>query len=227
MRRAIGNVIMKEAIMEEEVAAAGAKIHPVIAALEKIDEATVVIHGYRGTSDDASLRLYPALETSAYVEIPKGAVVHLQAEEDGEPGSVRAFVRASSEISTVQRSRVRAADWNRALPPIQPRPTFWRCAGQCEGVFVDLVIRIHIDEARALMETDPQRQQVLLAQIAQQKHEAKKALLFCLTNCVDTYGAPRFMAVPDASARGGFRLEPFSLPGYHALLVARHLEAPE
>lgn len=127
----------------------------------------------------------------------------------------------------MRRYRVRAADWMRELPPILPRPTFWTCAGQCEGVFADLAIRIHVDEARALAETNPQRQQVLLAQIAQRKHEAKQALLTCLSSCVDTYGAPPFMAVPDASAPGGFRVERFSLPAYHALLVARHLEKPE
>ena len=217
---------MKEAIMAKEIAVS-AEVHPVIVALENAEEPTAAIEGYRGTSDDTVVRIYPALDMSAYVEIPREAVVYLEAEKEGEPGSVRVFVRASSEILTVQRYRMRAADWIRRLPPIQPRQTFWTCAGQCEGVFVDLVIRIHVDEARALTETNPQLQELLLAQIAQRKHEAKRALLFCLSNCVDTYGAPSFMAVPDASAPSGFRVERFSLPGYHAMLVARHLEKPE
>jgi hypothetical protein len=220
---------MKEVIMATEIAA-GTKVHPVIAALENADEPAVVIDGFLGTSVDTVVRLYQALDMSAYVEIPREAVIYLEAQKTGETGAVRAFVRASSEILNVRRYRVRAADLVREfgeLPPIQRRPTFWTCAGQCEGVFIDLAIRIHVDEARALNETNPQRQQVLFAQIAQRKHEAKQALLTCLSTCVDTYGVPPFMAVPDASAPGGFRVERFSLLGYHAMLVARHLEKPE
>lgn len=95
--------------METEIAA-GAEVHPVVAALEKAGEPAVVIRGYRGTSDDAVVRLYHSLGTSACVEIPRAAVVYLEAEKSSEPGAVRAFVRASSEILTVQRYRVRAAD---------------------------------------------------------------------------------------------------------------------
>jgi hypothetical protein len=94
-------------------------------------------------------------------------------------------------------------------------------------VFVDQAIQIHQDETRCLAETNPQRQQVCLAQLEQRKFEATRALNFCLASCVDTYGAPPFMAVPDASAPNGFRIERFSLGGYHAMLVERHLQKPE
>lgn len=65
-------------------------------------------------------------------------------------------------------------------------------------MFVDQAIQIHQDEGRCLAETNPQRQQLCLAQIAQRKFEAERALYFCLSSCVDTYGAPPFMAVPEA-----------------------------
>ena len=83
-------------------------VHPVIAALEKADTPAVVIDGFLGTSKDGSVRIYHALDTSAYVEIPKEAVIHMQPDKSGEPGAFRAFVRASSEILSVQRNRVRA-----------------------------------------------------------------------------------------------------------------------
>lgn len=229
----IRNIILKETIMETEIVKFP-KVHPVIAALEKANEQAVIIRGYIGTSEDKILRLYQDLDTSSYIEIPRETVLHLETENHGEVGSVRAYVRASSEILTVQRSRVRAADWADVrigdrpleLPPIRPKPTFWTCAGECEGVFIDLAIRILQDEARALTESNPTRQQVLLAQIEQRKFEAKRALLFCLSNCVDRYGAPLFMIVPDPTAPSGFRIERFSLAGYHQILVERHLEKP-
>ena len=219
--------------MEKEIAA-GVEVHPVIAALEKADEPTVVIHGYRGTSDDAVVRLYHALDTSAYVEIPKAAVIYLEAEKSSEPSAVRAFVRASSEILSVQRCRMRAADWPSIrvadwppqLPPLQRRPSFWTCAGGCETTFVNKVSQILVDESSCLIETNPQRAVECRGRIETDKFEAKRALNFCLSLCIDTYGAPLFMAVPDDSAPGGFRIEPFSLGGYHQMLVSCHLEKP-
>jgi hypothetical protein len=209
--------------------AAVAEIHPVIAALEKVDEPTVVIHGFVGTSEDPVLRLYEALDMSAYVEIPKAAVVYVEADEGGSPGAVRAFVRASEELLTVRRFRIRAEDFMRKdridLPPIEPKPTFWTCAAGCEGTFVDLVQQIFVDEARAFG-LPPDQQQVLLAQIAQRKQEAKRALFFCLSNCADRYGIPPFLAVPDPTAPGGFRVERFTAAKYHQILVERHLEKP-
>src|SRR4051794_1119636 len=83
-------------------------VHPVIVALEKTDVSTVVIDGSLGTSKDAVIRLYHGLDTSAYVEIPREAVIYMEPDKDGEPGAVRAFVRASSEILSVQRNRIRA-----------------------------------------------------------------------------------------------------------------------
>lgn len=180
--------------------------------------------------------MYHALDTSAYIEIPREAIVYLEEEESSEPGAIRAFVRASGEILSVRRYRIRAADWAHVrvanwplqLPPPQPSPSFWTCAGGCESRFAALASDILRAETRCLAETNSQRQQLCLGQIAERKSEAKRALYFCLSRCVDTYGAPPvFIAVPDASAPSGFRMEPFSLGGYHAMLVTRHLEKPE
>ena len=224
--------------MEKQKSASSA-IHPVIAALEKAGEAAVSIRGYRGTSDAATLRVYQSLDTSAYIEIPREAVVYLEAESD-EPGAIRIFVRASSEIRTVRRDRMPTADraqedvWALSprlspprLPPPQPVPTFWTCAGGCEGVFMNRAIQIHEDEARCLLEPNAQRQEVCRAQVEQRKFEAKRALYFCLSACINTHGAPPFMTVPDPSPPSGYRVERFSLGAYHTMLVARHLEKPE
>jgi hypothetical protein len=86
-------------------------VNPVIAALEKADVSTVVIEGFLGESMDGSVRIYRALDTSTYVDIPKEAVITMQPGRSGEAGAFRAYVRASSEILTVQRHRVRALDW--------------------------------------------------------------------------------------------------------------------
>lgn len=210
------------------------KVHPVIAALEKADEQAVIMRGYIGTSEDKVLRLYQDLDTSSYIEIPRESILHLETANHGDVSQVCALVRASSEILTAQRSRMRAMDWadvrledrSPDFLPIQPRSTFWTCAGGCEGVFIDRAIRIHQDEGRALADSNPIRQQAILAQIAQRKFEAKRALLFCLSSCVDRYGAPRWMIVPDPTTPGSLRIEPFSVAGYHQILVERHLEKP-
>ena len=200
-----------------------AKVHPLIAALEKAGDATVAVEGYLGTSDDNVVRLYRGLDVTAYVEIPEDAIVYMEERSRGEPGTVRAFVRASALVLDVKRTSV--VDLKPDLPPLRRVPTFWTCAGNCEGTFIDQAIRILVDETRALQETDPQRQQLLLAQIAERKHQAKQALLLCLSNCIDIHGAPPFMVVPQED--GSIRVERFSLPAYHGMLVARHLERPE
>jgi hypothetical protein len=199
-------------------------VHPAIAVLEKTDQPTVTISGYRGTSDDTVVRLYQTLDTSIYVEIPKEDVVYLDTDQQPEPGYCRAFVRASSEILTVQRLRVQASDSSPRFPPLQPKPSFWTCAGGCEGVFIGLATRILQDTASALKDPDPNRQAMQLAQIEQRKSEAKRALFYCLSTCVTTYGAPPWMTVPDSSAPGGLLVERFSLPGYYQMIVERDLE---
>jgi hypothetical protein len=112
--------------------------------------------------------------------------------------------------------------WKLDLPPLELKPTFWTCAAQAEGAFVDLVTRIIQLEARALQEADPFRQAVLFAEVDRLKHEAKKALYFALEQCVAQYGAPRWFATYDAS--GNLVLVPFSVGAYHAYLVEKHLQ---
>jgi hypothetical protein len=111
------------------------------------------------------------------------------------------------------------------LPPIQPKPTFWTCAAAAEGTFATAATQILILEVQALTTQDPFQRAVLLAEVERRKFEAKKALYFALTVCVDTYGAPRFWAVPDES--GNLVFMPFSVGAYHAYLVEKYLEKPE
>lgn len=205
-------------------------IHPVIAALEERHDAAVMIRGYLGTSSEESVRLYETLDTSDYIEVPKEAVLLVEEEKGGESGAVRAFVRSSSEMLTVQRQRIRVSDWPPRLPPPRPRPTFWTCAAGCETRFVDLAIRIIQDETTNLLETDhPEVQEIRRGELERRKTEAKRALYFCLSNCLARYGPPPgpWMIVPDPSAPSGFRVESFTLGAYHTMLVARYLEKPE
>jgi hypothetical protein len=112
--------------------------------------------------------------------------------------------------------------WKIDLPPLQVKPTFWTCAAQAEGIFVDAVAQILVLETRALQEPDPVRQAVLFAEVNRRKHEAKKALYFALEQCVATYGAPLLFALPDEN--GNLVFQPFSVAVYHAYLVEKHLE---
>lgn len=191
-------------------------VHPLVAALETAGEPAVMLRGLLGTSDAAVVRLYEALDVSAYVEIPRDKVVYLETVEHGETGEVRAFVAASAEVLEVRKRRLRPGELMSAtiesgarprFPPLQPRPTFWTCAAGCEGVFASTATQILIDEAQAL-QAPPAPQAVLLAQIEQRKMEAKRALLACLSSCISRYGAPPFMTVPDDSPTG-FHLERF------------------
>lgn len=107
------------------------------------------------------------------------------------------------------------------LPPVERAPTFWTCAAEAEARFAAALTRALVLEAQALSTADPFRQSVLLAEVARIRHEAQKALHFALTVCVDTYGAPRLFALPDAN--GNLVFQPFSVAVYHGYLVRKHL----
>jgi hypothetical protein len=82
-----------------------------IAAQEKTNATTVEFCGFVGTASNDVLRLYPELDTSVYVEIPKEAIVYV--EKDGRDcggvkGRVRVFVSASKEVTEVSKRRVGA-----------------------------------------------------------------------------------------------------------------------
>lgn len=205
------------------------KVHPLVEALERCDEPTVALRGFLGTSEGTVIRLYQALDTSSYVEIPKNGLVYLETLGNAEPGEVRVFVAASLEILEVRKRRLRVADFRVGdfgdFPRPGRAPTFVSCAGQCEGVFAAEATQIFIDQAQALTEQDPLRQAQLLAQIEERKTQAKSALLTCLSSCLARFRPPPLMVVPDDSPQG-FHLEPFSLPRYHAVLIAKHLEKP-
>jgi hypothetical protein len=197
----------------EQTSATG--VHPVIAALEKADVPTVVIDGFLGTSKDGSVRLYQALDTSGYVEIPKEAVIHLEPDKEGEPGAFRAFVRASGEILSVQRTRIRALDW--VGVPVEPIPkkefpTPKTCAGFCEDAFKPRVTAYFIAETRALREQNSDRQALLLNEAQALKAQAKDALYRCLTEC----------------ARRNPRQYIFGIDStYQAILERNHMDDPE
>jgi hypothetical protein len=131
-------------------------VHPVIAALEKADASTVVIEGFLGTSADAVIRLYDALDTSAYVEIPKQAVVYIEPHKNGEPGAVRAFVRASEQILSVRRWRVRAGDYRKIPEPVFP--PLRTCADFCEDSFKARATAYFIALTNAVRQQNPERQ---------------------------------------------------------------------
>lgn len=162
-------------------------VHPVIAALEKADAPTVVIDGYLGTSKDAVVRLYRTLDTTAYVEIPKEALIHMEPDKSGEPGAFRAFVRASSDILSVERQRVRELDWVGVPVSAVPKPEFptrlRTCADFCEDEFKTRVTKYFIKLTQAVNERNPERRDLLLAQAGEIKAQAKAALHLCLTQC--------------------------------------------
>lgn len=163
-------------------------IHPVIAALEKADASTVVLNGFLGTSKGAVVRLYHALDTSDYVEIPREAVIYMEPDKHGEPGAFRAFIRASSEILSVRRRRFRAADFTGMftaipqpeLPPLQDLDApFYQCVAMKEETFKRKMESINDN----LSLTDMIRQSRRLAAIAQLHSD--------IAECVDRHGVPR------------------------------------
>lgn len=130
--------------------AAVRKIHPVIAAMERTGEPASAIEGYLGSEVESSMRIYPALDTTNYVELPKTALVHLQGVDGDSSGRVRAFVPASSEVVAVHRWKSLASDLERSADGFNARRRpgtifghpFWGCATQCEGLFAGRVATI-------------------------------------------------------------------------------------
>lgn len=156
-------------------------VHPIIAALEKADASQVLIEGFLGTSKDTVVRIYEALDTSQYVEIPREAIIHLEADKNGEPGAVRAFVRTSHEILSVRRSHIPAGDYQR-VPP-RELPPLRTCAYFCEAAFKTQVTTYNRMVSESLNAQNPQRAAQLWAQAEAFKTQIKEALYACLTQC--------------------------------------------
>ncbi len=157
-------------------------VHPIIASLEKADAATIVIEGFVGTSQDAVVRLYPALDASDYVEIPKQAVVYIDTDKQGGPGAVRAFVRASSEILSVQRLRLPAGNYMPALPPgISRQPRM--CADFCEDSFKSGAVRYYGKLFEAQQAKNEVRAAQLYAAAGSIRNQIESALRECLLQC--------------------------------------------
>jgi hypothetical protein len=210
--------------------------HPVIAALEKSDETTACIEGYLGSSTDATLRIYPALDTAAFVEVPKSGVLHLQASDGETTGRVRAFVPASLRLMVVRRHSASAVNVMRDVlrkfgdlvvaDPLRPgglySHPFWACARQCEGVFAGRVAVIIALEAQMFREQREEARVLLRELIETTKREAEGVLYACLAECEARHGAPPFMEGPGAYGGDGPLTQPYSLGRLHQRLVQKH-----
>jgi hypothetical protein len=185
-------------------------VHPTIAALEKADASQVLIKGFLGTSKDTVVRIYEALDTSEYVEIPREAIIHLEADENGEPGAVRAFVRASHEILSVRRSHIPAGNYQR-VPP-RELPPLRTCADFCELAFKPQVTTYNVMVSRSLREQNPQLAAQLWERAEAFKTQIKEALYACLTRCAQR-------------TPGQFA---FGIGGTYAAILARnHMDDPQ
>jgi hypothetical protein len=205
--------------------------HPLVVALERNRERAVEIRGLRGTGRPGVLRLYVGLDVSSYVEVSSDDVLHVEPAKDGEFGDLRAFVPASREILHVRKRRLAAREWaggglQPREPPQIPPPVraedFWTCAAGCEADFAANATGILIDEIRALELPDSAGRQAP-AEIATRKRLAKETPLLCLNGCFARHGPPAFRFMLNSQ---GVWL-PFSVAGWHQILVERHLERPE
>lgn len=216
--------------LKEKPEASVRKIHPVIAALERSGEPTASFTGYLGADVESSIRIYPELDTSAYIEFPKSALLHLQSAEGDTSGMIRAFVPASLRVIAVRRQSTLAASAMRELSDLRVvnrRPSlwthpFWQCAKQCEGAFAARVATVHDLEIRALREQRPEAKVVLESAVAAMKHEAEGVLHACLAECESKNGAPAFMEGPGAEGGDGPLAEPYSRSRYHQRLVRKY-----
>jgi hypothetical protein len=183
------------------------EVHPLIRALEQSGEEVVEFAGFVGTGDDSVLRLYRDLQASAYVDIPRDAVLHREPDADGATGKVRVFVRAKAEVTELHKLRVTASassfsivpfavttyDWAINPPPLR----LLSCPQKCEQEFVPyaadavqkevawLQLLGRLGEGGRLGEPPPQ---VQMAQAAynQARARAFQVLIFCLQNCIRT-----------------------------------------
>lgn len=217
---------------KERAPATPNKVHPAIAALESAAEPAAMIEGYLGTEFEGTIRIYPALDTSAFVEFPKSGLLHLESAEGESPGRVRAFLSSAQRISLVQRRFTLAGQALRELGDlITQRPPrvdfvhpFWACAKQCEGVFAARASTALSIEMRAYREQRPDAQALLQALAESLKSEAAGLLYACLSECEATHGAPQTMngsgilLVPGVGPAN----EPFSIGRVHQRLVQKY-----
>ncbi len=221
----------------------GVTIHPLIAAQEQRDERAVEFRGFLGTTGARAVRLYPDLDTTSYVEIPKDAVLHWEKDADAVVGKIRVYVAAACDVTEVHRRRVVArssalsvygarrgspcgcgarltADERRLALARPPRPmtAFTRCVIRCEGAFASMATRAAVLDARAAQEPDALRSAQLFSQAEDIKSQAKTALYDCLRRCP---GRPRFRSVRDADGR--ITRRPFSIGELAGEICRRHL----
>jgi hypothetical protein len=83
------------------------EVHPLVKALESKGEVAVEFRGFVGAGDEKTLRLYADLGMSAYVDIPRDAIIHAEPDST-ERGKARAFVRADQKVVEVHRYPVTA-----------------------------------------------------------------------------------------------------------------------
>jgi hypothetical protein len=207
------------------------KVHPAIAALESASELAAMIEGYLGSEVEGTVRIYPALDTSAYVEFPKSSVLHLESAEGESPGRVRAFLSSAQRVSVVQRRFTLAGQAGRELGDLTTqRPSrnlihpFWACAKQCEGGFAVRASTALSTEMRAFREKRPEARGALQDLAESLKSEADSLLYACLSECEANHGVPQTMngsglvLVPGIGPRN----EPYSIGRVHQRLVQKY-----
>jgi hypothetical protein len=79
--------------------------HPVIAALEERQEDAVQFVGYSGTGTEGTIRLYPNLNVSSFVEIPGDAIISREDVPES-TGMVRVLVTPTAEVREGTQRRV-------------------------------------------------------------------------------------------------------------------------
>src|SRR5215475_8542865 len=85
----------------------GVEVHPLVGILEQRGEGPVEFNGFLGTGDNRTLRLYPDLSVSAWIEIPVDSVAHWE-RDPVDPRRVKVFVGPKTEIAEITRRRLPA-----------------------------------------------------------------------------------------------------------------------
>lgn len=107
------------------------------------------------------------------------------------------------------------------LPPLEPRKTFWDCAGPVEVIYGDAATTAFRLEIKAFSTSNGVLQQQLLQQAANIRSQATAALRFGIQQCVNQYGPPPIWFVQDAN--GTWRRRQFTVDAYVAYVIGRYL----
>lgn len=171
-------------------------VHPVVRSLEQENGSAVILHGYLGSSavEDEFICLYPDLDTSVMLEIPKKRVLHMQEDPGTEPKTCSVYVMSDAIIRQVESFSFKASEFQpletRRLPPQFPplsKRDFWTCAQQCIFELETAAVSYNSMLARALAERNPDRQQLLQNRAEEIRARAIEISLVCLNDCDSKY----------------------------------------